>query len=151
MQFEQLVKAHREAILYVVCGAFTTLVSIGSYALFELAGIVPDLSNVLSWVCGVCFAFVVNKWIVFESRSNDPKTVMMELGSFFSSRIVTGIIATVMFSTIYNWNLYYSMFGGLDEILLNRDGICAKCITSCVEIVLNYILSKYLVFRNKNA
>ena len=59
MQFRQLMGEHREAILYVVCGAFTTLVSLGSYALFEFVGIVPDLSNILSWICGVCFAFVV--------------------------------------------------------------------------------------------
>ena len=151
MQFRQLMGEHREAILYVVCGAFTTLVSLGSYALFEFIGIVPDLSNILSWICGVCFAFVVNKWIVFESRSSNPRTVMVELGSFFSSRILTGVIAAVMFSTIYNWNLYFDVFGGLDEILLGRDGMCAKCITSGVEIVLNYVLSKYLVFRKRDA
>ncbi len=150
MELGQLFTKHREAILYVVCGAFTTLVSLGTYTLFEFVGILPDIANILSWVCGVCFAFVVNKWIVFQSRSTSTNTVAYELGSFFSARILTGVIAAVMFSSIYNWSEYYHLFGWLDDILLGSDGITAKGITSCVEIILNYIFSKYLVFRKKS-
>ncbi len=143
-------KAHREAILYVFWGAFTTLVTLASYALFVRAfRIDPNISNILSWVCGVAFAFVVNKWLVFGSKTLKARTVLWELGSFFSSRIFTGIVAFILFPVLNDWMGLGAInidFGFL-SILFATSGMLAKIITSVVEIVLNWILSKYVVFK----
>lgn len=143
-------KAHREAILYVFWGAFTTLVTLASYALFVRAfGIDPNISNILSWVCGVTFAFVVNKWLVFESRTTSARVILWELGSFFSSRIFTGIVAFILFPILNDWMGLGAVnidFGFL-SILFGTSGMLAKIITSLVEIVLNWVLSKYVVFK----
>ena len=143
-------KAHREAILYVFWGAFTTLVTLASYALFVRAfNVDPNISNILSWVCGVTFAFVVNKWLVFESRTTKARILLWELGSFFSSRIFTGIIAFILFPILNDWMGLSAIvldFGFL-SILFGTSGMLAKIITSVVEIVLNWILSKYVVFK----
>ncbi len=143
-------KAHREAILYVFWGAFTTLVTLASYALFVRAfNVDPNISNILSWVCGVTFAFVVNKWLVFESRTTKARILLWELGSFFSSRIFTGIIAFILFPILNDWMGLSAIvldFGFL-SILFGTSGMLAKIITSVVEIILNWILSKYVVFK----
>ena len=143
-------KAHREAILYVFWGAFTTLVTLASYALFVRAfNVDPNISNILSWVCGVTFAFVVNKWLVFESRTTKARILLWELGSFFSSRIFTGIVAFILFPILNDWMGLSAIvldFGFL-SILFGTSGMLAKIITSVVEIVLNWILSKYVVFK----
>ena len=147
-------KAHREGILYVFWGAFTTVVTLLSYMLFvRVFHVDPNISNILSWVCGVTFAFVVNKWLVFESKRIDIRTVIRELGFFFSSRIFTGIVAFILFPILNEWmglGAIYIDFGFLN-IIMGTSGMLAKIITSIVEIVLNWVLSKYVVFKKNVA
>ncbi len=141
--YDDMMSKHREGISYLIFGGFTTIISWVSYALFVFLGIDINLSNVLSWVCGVSFAFVTNKWFVFLSKSLEPKTVVREFGSFVGSRIVTGVIAMVLFPILYGL--------GLNQSLLGVDGFLSKIVTSIIEIVLNWILSKYLVFTAKKS
>ena len=75
LNISDLLTKHKEAILYIICGGFTTLISWGSYAAFVWVDIAPAISNILSWVVSVAFAFVVNKWIVFESKTLEKKAV----------------------------------------------------------------------------
>jgi len=138
----RILKDDREVIMYLFFGGLTTIVSWASYALFVHLGIEINVSNILSWFCGVMFAFTTNKWFVFVSRSISAKTLLYELGSFFSARIFTGIVAWVLFPIL--------IFIGLDQSLFNTDGFLAKIITSFVEIVLNWLFSKYVVFRKKD-
>ena len=142
MNMGQLYKNHKEAVLYIVCGGFTTLISWASYALFVSAGLELNISNILSWVCGVLFAFVVNKWIVFECKSVEKITILKELGGFIGSRIATGILAFVLFPVL--------LYIGLDQSIMGFDGMVARIITSIIEIALNWVLSKYFVFTHKN-
>ena len=132
---------NREIMMYLIFGVLTTIVSWLSYALFVHLGIDINISNALSWVCGVLFAFVTNKWFVFMSRTVTVKALLYELGSFFSARIVTGVIAIVLFPILYAI--------GLNQSLFNTDGFIAKLVTSAIEIILNWVFSKYIVFRRK--
>ena len=138
-----LMMVHREAIMYVRMGGFTTLVTWASYAGFVHFGVSEEVSNVLSWVCGVVFAFVVNKWIVFNSKTLKPKEVAREVVFFFGSRIFTLVVAVIAFPVLIDI--------GFDQELFGTPGMVAKIITSVIEIVLNWVLSKYLVFRSKKA
>ena len=67
-----LMMVHREAIMYVIMGGFTTLVTWASYAGFVHFGVSEEVSNVLSWVCVVVFAFIANNCIVFNSTTLQP-------------------------------------------------------------------------------
>jgi Predicted membrane protein len=138
---KELMEKYREAILYVVCGGFTTALTLLSYALFVWLGMEHNISNILSWTCGILFAFVVNKWIVFNSKCLERSFVMKEFVSFVGSRIFTGIIAFVMFPILYTYLIDQSLFG--------IEYLPAKIITVVVEIALNWILSKYYVFKRK--
>ena len=141
MTIKKMIDDHREAFLYLVFGAFTVLVSWASYALFVWMGMELNVSNILSWICAVIFAFVVNKWFVFESRSTETTVVAKELSSFFGARIFTGIVAFVLFPVL--------LFIGMDGGLFGIDGFPARITTSFVEIVLNWVFSKYLIFARK--
>ena len=138
-----LMTKYREAIAYVFFGGLTTIVGWVAYALFVNIGIELNLSNILSWVCGVTFAFVVNKWFVFQSKSVEKKTVLRELGSFFGSRIFTGVIAWVLFPIL--------LWAGIDQTFFGTEGFIAKVITSIIEIILNWVLSKYFVFKKERS
>lgn len=142
-----LFNRYREAVMYVIFGGFTTLVSWGSYALFEWCGIGLNVSNILSWVCGVLFAFVVNKWFVFESRSTEKVTIAREIGLFFSGRILTGVIAIVLFPIL----IAAFAAAGIPDSLFGTEGMIVRIITSIIEIVLNYVISKYMVFTHAHS
>ena len=138
---KELMEKYREAILYVVCGGFTTALTLLSYAIFVQLGVEQNISHILSWTCGILFAFIVNKWIVFNSKCLERSFVIKEFTSFVGSRIFTGIIAFVMFPILYTYLIDQSLFG--------IEYLPAKIITVVVEIALNWILSKYYVFRRK--
>ena len=142
-KISDLMTTYREAIAYVFFGGLTTIVGWVAYALFVNIGIELNLSNILSWVCGVTFAFVVNKWFVFQSKSVEKKTVLRELGSFFGSRIFTGVIAWVLFPIL--------LWAGIDQTFFGTEGFIAKVITSIIEIILNWVLSKYFVFKKERS
>lgn len=133
---------HKEAILYIICGGFTTLVTWATYALFVWVGLELNVSNILSWICGVSFAFVVNKWIVFESKSLQQTKILKELSMFFSARIFTGIIAWILFPIL--------LWLGMNQVILGTEGMIAKIVVSVIEIALNWVFSKYFIFKKEN-
>jgi len=139
--FSDMFTKYREGILYIVYGGFTVLVSWGTYSLFVMMGIDLNISNILSWICGVSFAFVTNKWLVFESRSLERKVLAKEISSFFAFRIITFIISVITFPILLHIGLNQSLFG--------VDGLVARITTSIIEIILNYVASKFFVFKRK--
>lgn len=127
---------------YLFFGGLNVIITWTTYALFVLAGIGPVIGNALSWIIGVSFAFVVNKLYVFNSRNTETKQVSKEATTFTAGRIITGVIALVGFPLLYNFGLNQSLFG--------VDGFPARMTISAIEIVLNYLFSKYLVFTKKD-
>lgn len=132
---------YSEAVRYLIFGFFNVIVTWGAYALFVYVGIEPFWSNVLSIMIGVLFGFVTNKFWVFGSRSTEKGTLGREFATFISGRAFTAVLATVLFPVLYGI--------GLDQDFLGTDGFLAKMVTTVVETVLNYALSKYLVFVRK--
>lgn len=126
----------KELILYLVFGACTTLVSIFSYYLFySLLNCSNVLANILSWIFAVTFAFVTNRKYVFNSSTNG-KAVVKEVISFIFSRIGTGVLELVLMYIFVDLLLYHAMW--------------MKCGVTVLVIILNYILSKILVFVKNN-
>ena len=132
---------YSELVRYGIFGVLNVVVTWVTYALFVLAGITPTISNALSWVIGVLVAFVCNKFWVFDSRSTESKTVGREFVSFLGGRVVTGVVAIIGFPILYSL--------GMNQSLMGVDGFPAKIVTSAVEIALNFVISKYLVFIKK--
>ncbi|MBQ6893060.1 MAG: GtrA family protein, partial [Clostridia bacterium] len=70
----ELFKKYREQIMYVFFGGFTTLVNWGVYALFAdfvlgEGDMNKSISKTIAWGAAVIFAFITNKFFVFEHKS----------------------------------------------------------------------------------
>ncbi len=133
---------YREIIMYLIVGGATTVINWGSYYLFtDFLAFELNIANITSWIISVTFAFFTNKLYVFQSKHLDMKTMTKEFSAFVGSRIFTGIIAWILFPIL--------LYLGIDRFIIETPGMLAKIITSVVEIVLNWVLSKYFVFRKK--
>lgn len=125
-------KLDRELVLYVVFGAFTFLVNIVTYFLFEsVMGINYLVSNVLAWFFSVLFAYITNRTWVFESKSPE---ILKEMSLFFGGRIFSGVVDTAL------------MYLFIDVLVLGNT--FSKIVVQIIVIVLNYVFSKLIVFKD---
>ena len=132
----QIFKKNKEAILYLIFGGFTTLINILSYSLLYYAvGFSNTLSNIFAWIVSVVFAYITNKLFVFENKSFAFPKIFVELFSFFSCRLLTGILDIGI------------MFLFVDVLLMNA--LLIKVISNVVVIILNYVASKFLIFKRR--
>ncbi|AIZ57015.1 GtrA-like protein [Candidatus Methanoplasma termitum] len=132
---------HEEGILYVIFGGLSVVVSWGTYALFVLAGIDISVSNILSIICSLIFAFATNKWFVFKSRSLKRNILVKEIISFFGFRILT-----IIFIRTLGFEILIRYFG-LNQSIFGVEGAVALVIVTVIETILNYLFSKFIVFR----
>lgn len=148
-KIKNLFNKYREVIMYLIFGVLTTFVSWGSYAAFErLFGtfignemLRVAIANVLSWIAAVLFAYITNKLWVFNSKSFKRSVVAKELTSFVGSRLATGVL---------EWaGVPLLMWVGLNQSIFGIEGMLAKVIISVVVVILNYVLSKIFVFKDK--
>lgn len=149
--------------MYIIFGLMTTFVGWGSYVVFvnsfPIANIANKdilvfVSNLLSWICGVIFAFVTNKLWVFNSKSWENKLVIKEAVTFVSSRAITGVLeifgVPLLASTGYD-GIFYNIVKaiGLSMKLFYTEGIYSKMSVAVIVIILNYVFSKLFVFKDK--
>lgn len=129
-------RKYKEGILYLFFGVLSTIVNLGTYFIATRAfGINYLVSNVIAWLFAVIFAYVTNKFFVFEVKNVEIKFLIKEFLSFINCRIVSGVTEIV---------LIYLMV----EILCINDFI-VKIITNIVVVVLNFIFSKLIIFKKK--
>ena len=122
---------HLEVINYLFIGGCTTIVSILSYALFaKVCYLDLVVSNVLSWIIAVLFAYFTNRVIVFNSKN---KNYIKEFISFTGSRVITLILDTLLMILFVK--------------SLNMNDMIAKVIVQIVVIIGNYLISKLFVFK----
>lgn len=125
-------KLDRELVLYVVFGTFTFFVNIIVYFLFEnVLGVNYLISNVIAWFFSVLFAYITNRIWVFESKSPD---ILKEMSLFFGGRIFSGVIDTAL------------MYLFIDVMTIGDD--ISKIIVQVIVIILNYVFSKLIVFKD---
>ena len=140
MSIRQLWEKHREILLYLAFGVATTGVNFVVYTVaVELFAADMTVANAAAWLCAVVFAFVTNKRLVFRSRSVTAGVLLKEALSFFGARAVSGIIEVVAPAWLYSRGVTADLFG--------IQGITAKLIVSVAVIILNYVFSKWFIFR----
>jgi len=123
---------NRQVILYLIFGILTTLVNILTYILFVyLIGINYLFGNILAWFVSVVFAYITNRIWVFESKNGQ---IISEFTFFVGGRLFSGFLDTLL--------LY--MF--ID--LLSLDDLFSKIVIGIIVVIVNYILSKYIVFKS---
>ena len=132
-KLKTLYEKYRETVIYLVFGVLTTVVNYAVYIpLYNFAHLPASVCNGVAWVAAVTFAYVTNKLFVFESKSWNSG-VLGELLRFVGSRVTSGVIETV------------SLLVTVD--ILGWNGNIMKLFLAVIVIVLNYILSKFVVFK----
>ena len=133
----ELCKKYKSVILYLVFGVLTTIVNIVAYFLLDFNRLFNTVINTsIAWVVAVIFAYVTNKKWVFESKVEGFKDNFKEMMSFFGCRIATGLMDVGI------------MFVFVD--ILRYDDMIIKIASNVLVVILNYVGSKLLVFRNKD-
>lgn len=134
----------REVMLYLACGLMTTVVNFVCYYLLYNAAVKMNffsdktcvhISNVTAWIISVTFAFVTNKLLVFESKSFEKGVVLKEAVSFMAARLFSlGVEEGGLFilNTIFSFN-----------------AIMVKIVMAVFVVILNYVFSKRMIFKNK--
>ncbi|WP_333576006.1 GtrA family protein [Faecalibacillus intestinalis] len=121
----------KEIIMYLIFGTLTTAVNIVVYYLFSnIIHINYLFSNAVAWFLSVLFAYVTNRKYVFDSKNNQ---IIKEAISFFGSRLATGIMDMVLMWFLVNFNIV--------------NDVVAKVVVNVIVVILNYILSKLVVFK----
>lgn len=127
---------YREPLLYLFFGGLTTLVNIAAYAaLADWLGIYYLTANAAAWVLSVLFAYLTNRRFVFESRSRGAAAVLRELALFVGCRLLSGA---------FDMGCMY-----LCVDLIRLPGLAAKLLSNILVVILNYLFSKFLIFRGK--
>ena len=130
----KLYKKYEELVMYIIVGVCSMIVSLASYyILANPLGIYYQTANIISWVLAVAFAYVTNKKFVFKSRYSGFAGTVKEMASFVSSRIAS-LLAEVI-------SMYFFV-----QICQIDDNI-VKLMNQVLVTVLNYIFSKFWVFR----
>ena len=127
-----------ESEIPVIFGVLTTVVSLATYYGLTLTILDPEkavelqIANIISWIAAVTFAYFTNRKWVFE---NKEKANIKEASKFYLSRVSTLLIdMALMF-------IFVTKLGVNDKIM--------KLVVQVVVTILNYVFSKFIVFREK--
>ncbi len=135
-RFRPFYNRYKEMLLYVFFGCGTFLISVLTYALFTEIFFWDILfANAVAWIFATLFAFFTNRTWVFASHAVGVKAFLLQIGSFSLGRFLTLLIE--------EWMLFF--FVGQ----LGLSNMFIKLIAQIVVIILNYVLSKLIVFRKR--
>lgn len=141
-KIKELYKKYEEIVNYVIVGALTTLVSLGSKWILLFTVLDPkdelelQISVIISWILAVSFAYITNKIFVFKSKN---KNILKEITSFFGARVLTLLLEMGI------------MWFFVTLLKLNTDLLVfiITILTQFIILVLNYIFSKLIVFKKE--
>ena len=131
----ELYKKYKEIVNYIIFGVIATAINIGVFAILNLllGENLYLISNILAIIASVLFQYFSNKFFVFERKTLSKKETFMEFIKFISARAFTAVLDMVI------------MLIGVS--LLNVSEILMKVITNIIVVILNYVLSKFFVFK----
>ncbi|MFD1417581.1 GtrA family protein [Companilactobacillus keshanensis] len=133
---EELWNKYKDTIPYLFFGVLTTAVNIVGFWFFNyVAGMNYQIANVIAYFVSVVFAYVTNKLWVFDSHTDTTKAFLLEMGSFFLFRGGSWVIDQGTMT--------------IGVSLLHMNDLIVKFIANVVVVILNYIFSKFIIFRKK--
>lgn len=137
----EFLKKYKSIILYIFFGGMTTVVDWSiSFLLYYLWGdaieATPVLlhgADVIAWVAAVAFAYVTNRIWVFESKRRGFLPILGEIAAFAGGRVLTLLLQEAIMAVFCTW--------------LGLNMYAFKIIAAVLVVILNYFISKLLVFR----
>lgn len=125
---------NKMVLLYLFFGGLSFFLNMGLFALLDGVCHIHELiANVICWIACVLFQFVTNRMWVFDGRTESTGALVKQMGSFFGGRVFTLLVEEAIILVFITW------LGFKDMIV--------KLVAQIVVIVLNYVISKWFVFR----
>lgn len=127
-----------QVLRYIFSGGLTTLVNLATFwAARRLLSLPLTAANILSVSAAILFAYVINAAFVFRSHRESLMERLEEFVRFVGGRLLTMAIEV----------------GGVWVMVeaLHMGDMVAKVLTQFVVLVLNYVISRFLVFRGKQS
>ena len=126
---------YKDVILYLIFGGLTTVVNIAVYWIcVHILGTGVMFGTVAAWALAVLFAYLTNRTMVFHSSAAGAQAVLKEIVSFFGCRLGTGVV---------DWVIMFVFV-----TVLHFNDMIVKIAANIIVIVLNYVLSKFVIFKN---
>lgn len=133
-------RKHQEGMRYLVFGILSTIVNIVVYTIFSVVFLKDmanetlkvNISEIAAFIAAVAFAYITNKFYVFNSKTNGFKELAKEIASFIGCRIATELISILMMNA---------------AVWFNINDIIMKIVSNIVVIILNFVFSKILIFK----
>ena len=94
------------------------------------------ISTLFAWVISLIVAYILNKIIVFETKGLSKKELLKEIWSFFIFRVISGIIDIG--------------FMKITVDIFKFNDVWMKIISNIIVIVINYIFSKFIIFKKND-
>lgn len=142
MTIVKFYKKYEEQINYLIVGGLTTIVGVGSKLLLlftildQTNGLQLQIAEIISWILAVLFAYITNRIFVFKSKVKGKNQVREAL-NFVKGRVFTQLIQMFIM-----W-----FFVTLLKLNSNIWVIIFTLICQVMQIILNYVISKLLVFK----
>lgn len=135
-KLKALYEKYKDLVPYVIFGVLTTAVNYVSYWLFaHPLGSGTVFSTAAAWLLSVLFAYVTNRRWVFHSEAKGAKEIGKEFAAFFSARFGTGVLDVLIM------HLCVNRLGWNDMVM--------KLASNVLVVILNYIFSKFFIFKKK--
>ena len=133
-KFQVNIIKYKEFILYFIFGVSTTLVNIIIYQGLLKLQVDYRIANLFAIIFGKLYSYFTNKKFVFCSKSTSVKSTLKEFCRFVYARGFTGIID------------YFGLIIAVEYFNMNQ--VVMKYIIQIFIVVMNYILSKLVIFRS---
>ncbi|MBQ7974709.1 MAG: GtrA family protein [Clostridia bacterium] len=130
-----LYEKYKTIILYLFFGVLTTFINVVSFyvlsRIFSFGTTIP--ANICAWFLSVVFAFVTNKYFVFDADKSAKNSTLFQLLSFFAARLFSGVLDIII------------VFVFAD--LIKLPDMPVKIISNVLVIIINYVASRLVIFR----
>lgn len=122
---------YKELILYIFFGGLTTFVSLFVYTLsYTILGWHEQIANVFSWFLAVLFAYITNRIWVFEKNGIG---FIKQMLLFYEGRVLTLLLESLILLICVR--------------IFQMDAVLIKWLNQVLILVLNFVISKLLIFK----
>ena len=125
-------KEFYEISRYSIAGVLNTAFALGVYTIMVHVGVWYMMANIVSFFVGVLNGYFLNKIWVFKCNNSIKKQIIV----YFINSLILFIFSSILLFSLVE--------------ILNLNKIISQYITTCIIIILNYIVNKVLIFKKRS-
>ena len=101
-------KKYKQTILYLIFGVLSTIVNIVTYVVCTRnLNIEFLISNWIAWIAAVLFAYITNKFFVFESKKTNIKEGFIKKGWKKKAKKIKQNVENEIFLIFFNFFFFF--------------------------------------------